>query len=327
MRAPVLFLCVLGYAVVVGCGSVGEPLYPAVHIPTQISDLTAVERGSRIDVTFTIPPLTTEGLTLTSIGSVDLRVGPNASPTFQPDQWSSTAQRISDVATPAGPGFIRAPVPAQQFIGQDVVIAVRIGNSKGRFSSWSNPAVLHVGQPVATPAGLKAEASAQGVELTWTAAPDVQFRLYRKAAEEKQPSLLGSSGQPNYLDSTAEYGKAYEYYVEGVHEKAVSDTAGPVAITPKDTFPPAVPAALTASAGLGAVELAWERNTESDFKEYRVFRAEGAGAFSQIADGLVAPSYSDRGVDSGKHYRYRVAAVDQAGNASEPSNPVEVTAP
>jgi hypothetical protein len=32
-------------------------------------------------------------------------------------------------------------------------------------------------------------------------------------------------------------------------------------------------------------------------------------------------------VESGKRYRYRVAAVDQAGNSSDPSNPVEATAP
>ena len=98
-------------------------------------------------------------------------------------------------------------------------------------------------------------------------------------------------------------------------------------ITPRDIFPPAVPAGLTASAGVGSVELAWERNTEPDFKEYRVFRAEGDGAFNQIAAGLDAPSYSDHAVESGKRYRYRISAVDQNGNVSEPSSPVEVTVP
>jgi fibronectin type 3 domain-containing protein len=75
------------------------------------------------------------------------------------------------------------------------------------------------------------------------------------------------------------------------------------------------------------VELAWERNTEPDFKEYRVFRAEGDGPFHQIAAGLDAPSYSDHAVESGKRYRYRISGVDQNGNASEPSSPVEVTVP
>ena len=92
-------------------------------------------------------------------------------------------------------------------------------------------------------------------------------------------------------------------------------------------FRPAVPTGLNASAGVGAVELAWDRNTEPDFKEYRVFRAEGDGAFALIAGGLDAPIYSDHGVESGKHYRYQVVASDQPGNASQPSAPVEVTVP
>ena len=91
--------------------------------------------------------------------------------------------------------------------------------------------------------------------------------------------------------------------------------------------PPAIPAGLTVSAGLGSVELAWERNTEPDFKEYRVYRSEAEGPFAQIAAGLEAPSYSDHNIESGKRYRYRVQALDQAGNASEPSDPVEAIAP
>ncbi len=115
--------------------------------------------------------------------------------------------------------------------------------------------------------------------------------------------------------------------MEAFHDKTVSEIAGPVSVTPKDIFPPAVPTGLTASIGIGSIEMAWERNTEPDFKEYRISRAEGSGAFVQIAAGLEAPTYSDRNVESGKHYRYRITAVDQSGNASEPSNPVEATAP
>jgi fibronectin type 3 domain-containing protein len=218
-------------------------------------------------------------------------------------------------------------VAAQQFIGQDVIVGVRLANSKGRLSDWSNFATLRIEEPLATPANFKVADVPQGVSLTWTEPAVSQFRVYRKTAQDKQPSLLATTQEPNYLDSTTEYGKTYEYHIEGVHEKTVSDLAGPLSITPKDVFPPAVPTGLTASAGIGSIELAWERSTEPDFKEYRVLRSEGGAAFVQIAAGLEAPSYSDRSVESGKRYRYRVAAVDQAGNSSEPSNPVEATAP
>ena len=57
------------------------------------------------------------------------------------------------------------------------------------------------------------------------------------------------------------------------------------------------------------MELAWNRNTEANFKEYRVMRAEEGGPFVEIAHGLDAPVYSDHAVQSGKHYRYEVLAV------------------
>ena len=71
---------------------------------------------------------------------------------------------------------------------------------------------------------------------------------------------------------------------------------------------------MTASIGIGAVELAWNRNTESSFKEYRVSRAEEGGPFAEIARGLDAPVYSDHNIQTGKHYRYQVVAVDQDGH-------------
>lgn len=304
----------------------GEPLYPALNIPTQVSDLVAVERGDQLSIYFTIPPLTTEGLPIRAIGSVELRVGPNPSSGFNVDQWATSAKRI-DLPAPFQPGPIRASVPVQEFIGKEVVIAVRAGNAKGRMSAWSSLYTVAMEQPLIKPADFRAEPSPQGVRLTWNALNENSFRVFRKTDQEKEPSVLATSDKPEYVDTSTEYGKEYEYYVQGVHDKAESDVAGPAAITPKDIFAPAVPAGLTVSAGVGAIELAWERNTEPDLKEYRVYRSDDNGPFVQIAEGLEGPSYSDRKIESGKHYRYRVAAGDQAGNISEPSEPVEIIAP
>src|ERR1700677_1254299 len=71
-------LCIL----LVGCGSIGEPLYPALRIPSRVNDLVLVEHGDNLDIFFTIPPLTTEALPLKEIGAVDLRVGPGSSNGF-----------------------------------------------------------------------------------------------------------------------------------------------------------------------------------------------------------------------------------------------------
>jgi hypothetical protein len=301
-------------------------MYPALNIPTRVSDLTAIERGNKIDIHFTIPPLTTEGLTVKEIVSIELRVGPNAGPGFQTDPWASGADRIP-VTPPSQPFAVHAEVPIQKYIGKEVVVAVRAGNARGRMSDWSNIIVLPVEQPLPTPTAFEAQPVPEGVRLTWTAANTATFRLFRKSGTDQEPSVLGNSDKPEYIDTATEYGKTYEYYVEGMHNKTESEITGPKTITPKDKFAPHVPVGLNASAGIGSVELAWERNTESDFKEYRVYRAGPDGAFTQIAEGLDGPSYSDRKVEAGKRYRYRVTALDQTGNESVPCSPVEIIAP
>ena len=99
-----------------------------------------------------------------------------------------------------------------------------------------------------------------------------------------------------------------------------------LAITPADIFPPAVPGALTAEPGVGAIELAWDRNAEPDFRGYNIYRSVEDGPFEKIASLIEAPAYSDRQVEAGKRYRYAVTAVDQVGNESERSTVAEATA-
>jgi hypothetical protein len=325
MRALAVIVCAVGVAWLAGCGSIGEPLYPAVHIPSRVTDLAVVEQGNNLDITFTIPPLTTEGLPLKEIGGVELRVG--ASPNgFNLDEWTKTSTRI-DVPTPEKPGPVQAMIPVSKFIGSVVIVAVKITNPKGKDAGWSDTKIFDVQPPLADPANFHVAADPKGVALTWSASGTSEFRIYRKTEQQQKPVLLATAPEPNYIDISAEYGKAYQYSIQAVRGTVESDVVGPEDITPIDTFPPAVPSGLTASVGLGAVELAWTRNTESDFKEYRVLRSEEGGPFVEVARGLDAPIYSDHGIQSGKHYRYEVLAVDEGGRPSAPSAPVEITAP
>jgi hypothetical protein len=308
-----------------GCGSIGEPLYPALKIPARVIDLSVVEKGPNFDFDFTIAPLTTEGVQLKEIGSVDLRVGPNPSDGFNLDEWLKTSTRV-DVPTPDKPGPVHAEFPVASFIDKDVVVAVRVTNPKGRDVGWSDFKTVHVDPPLAIPADFHVAATAKGVQLSWRSAGISEFRIYRKTEQQPRPILLATATESPYLDISAEYGKTYQYSVQGARGTVESDVAGPQSVTPVDTFAPEVPSGLTASVGLGAVELAWTRNTESDFKEYRVLRSEEGGPFVEIARGLNAPAYSDSTIQSGKHYRYEVTAIDEIGNLSMPSAPVEITA-
>jgi hypothetical protein len=326
MRTMAVILCAPFCALLAGCGSIGEPLYPALKIPARITDLAVVERGADFDFDFTIAPLTTEGIPLKDIGAVDLRVGPSPANGFNLNEWLATSTSVV-VPTPDKPGPVHAELPVAKFIGQEVLVAVRVTNPKGRDAGWSEFKTLQVEQPISTPTDFHVAATAKGVELTWRAPGIAEFRIFRKADLQLKPILLATATESPYVDISAEYGKTYQYSVQGVRGKAESQLAGLENITPIDKFPPEVPSGLTASVGLGAVELAWTRNTEPDFKEYRVFRSEDGAPFVEIARGLEAPTYSDRSIQSGKHYRYQISASDQIGNLSAPSVPVEIAAP
>jgi fibronectin type 3 domain-containing protein len=208
-----------------------------------------------------------------------------------------------------------------------VAVAVRLVSPRGRASDWSNVVNINVEPPLDKPTALHVEAVPDGVRISWTAPGANTFRVFRKAPLEKEATLLALAEKPEYIDTNTEYGKLYEYSVQATHEQNTSDVAGPESVTPIDKFPPRTPVGLTASTGVGAIELAWERNTEPDFKQYRVYRSEEGGPFAKIAEGLDSPNYSDRSIAAGKHYRYQITAEDLSGNESKPSEPVEALLP
>lgn len=331
MRALALILYAAGLAMLAGCGSIGEPLYPALRIPSPVTDLRVLEHGDNLDIDFTIPPLTTEGLPLKEIGGVDLRVGPAPS-NLNIDEWSKTATRV-DVPTPDQPGPVQAMVPVGKFVGVDVVVAVRLTNPKGKDAGWSASKTFKVQAPVADPTNFHVAADPKGVALTWSASGPAQVRIFRRTEQQgkpeppQPPALLATATEPNYVDISAEFGKTYQYSIQAVRGDTESNVVGPETITPVDIFPPVVPTGLTASVGIGSIELAWNRNTDADFKEYRVLRSEEGGPFVEIARGLEAPVYSDHNVQSGKKYRYEVVAVGQNGRVSAPCAPAEMTGP
>jgi fibronectin type 3 domain-containing protein len=300
-------------ALMAGCGYPGDPKPPALEIPSRVTDLRAAEYGGNILVEFTLPALTTEGLALTKVKAVELRVSTGA-----------TSGSVNLKASTPGP--IHDQIAANEWVGKDVVLTVRATGPKGKTSEWSNAVPLSVGVPLGVPANLVAENVADGVRLRWQG-NGPRYRVFRSLSDQT-PDRLAESDQPEYVDRTTNYGSMYKYFVQAItaDDLRQSEISVVVAITPRDDFPPAVPAGLSAVAGVSAIELAWERNTEDDFRGYNVYRSTEGAAFEKVAALIDAPAYSDRQVEAGKRYRYAVSSVDQAGNESRRGEAVEVTA-
>lgn len=293
-------------------------------IPQPVADLTAVERAGQLVIAFTAPALATDGVSLHTLKQADLRIGAEG-----PD-WESSARRIENNVVEPGPAHV--DVPVRDWIGKEVLIKVRTAGKHGRFSEWSNGVHMKLLPPLAQPS-LKVEASAEGVRLTWTPEPEsaAEYRVMRLGPADQQPAVIANVKKPAYTDILAEYGKHYQYAVQASvkigDSEAQSEISETQAITPIDIFPPAVPSGLTAIAGTGSIELSWNPDTEPDLRGYHVFRAMGDGPFERIGELVETPAYSDHALQSGKHYRYQVSAVDQTGNESQRSGIAETTAP
>ena len=302
-----------------GCGYVGEPLPPALNIPVAIAGLTAAQRAGQVVIRFTIPSLTTEQLPLDVVEEVELRVGVNRAEPFDINTWAASARRVG--VAKLVPGEVIASTLSTEWTGSEIVVGARMRGGKGRWSQWSNLVSLPIVEPAPTPSAVKAESIPAGVKISWTAPAGLKFRVLRGE------SVLAETATNDYADATAEFGKEYVYQVIALRGAAESEPAPAVTITPLDTFAPATPAGLTLIAGTRSIELAWERSTESDFKSYRVYRAEGDGAFAVIAAEIEGPSYSDRTAESGKRYRYSLTASDLSGNESPRAAPVSIITP
>lgn len=281
------------------CGYQGDPQAPSLKIPVAITDLSAVERGSKLIIDFTIPKRSTDNLELKGEPYLELHVG-------------ERKQRVRSATATA-----HVEVDAAPFYTQTIKVAVKVQNDRGRDAGWSNIIDLNVVPALSKPEEFRAVAVPRGVQLTWRSV-DRQFVVFRQGPEDTALIRLGTADARAYTDETTQFGKTYKYAVQAIATPAESDLTETVAITPLDTFPPAVPTNLSVVLAPASAELAWDRVTDANLAGYRIYR-DGR----PMADTGQGPSYSDRKIEPGRKYRYAVASLSKSGIESAQSTVVE----
>jgi len=306
----VRYLLVGSLLVLSACGYVGDPEPPSLNIPVAVTDLRVVQRGSVLDVRFTLPDRSTDGLLLPRLNEVYLEA-------------SGAQIAVADFK----PGkAMTVELPVASFAGKSTVFRLRVRSHKGNWSDWSNVMEVPVLARIDPPAGLSVTATALGVAIRWSGALEVRIR--RKAVGETEARVVGAAKGGEWVDASAQFGAAYEYSAQSVDGASESAWSPVIAITPVDTFPPAAPKGLTVIVGVSSVELAWDLSTEADVAGYRVQRVlVGSDGYVVVGETTAGPSYSDRTVMSGRRYSYRVVAFDESGNVSGASDVVEAVVP
>lgn len=300
-------------------------------------------------LTWTIPTTTTDRQTIRTLGPTricrsvaDLKDCGNPvseTRTRNPAVAQSSKQKLSASYTDQLPADLQSDSPSAS-----VTYAVEVLNRDRRGAGISNRVRVPLIHTLPPPPDLQEQVTAQGIVLNWANnIPAVGphepihylYRVYRREQGEQQAKLVGevqggSNPRVSVTDTTFEWQKTYDYYVEAVTVIAEpnqpevqvegEDTPATTAFA-NDIFPPAVPSGLQAVfSGPGQqpfIDLVWAPETDIDLAGYNVYRREEGTAATKINSELVkTPAYRDTNVVSGKRYVYAVTAVDVRGNES-----------
>ncbi|HYM79536.1 MAG TPA: hypothetical protein VE377_26405 [Candidatus Dormibacteraeota bacterium] len=334
----------------VACATVGPPQPPSLDLPKPPSDLRATRKGDRVILTWTIPTLTTDRLTVRSLGPTHICRGTSdlkecGAPVGQTATQITPAVAKSAKQKPQGTYTDVIPSQAESDAPSSLVsYAVEVLNPDGRSAGLSNLVKVPLAHTLPPPADLQAHVTSQGVVLSWTGVslptpsqPRVHYiyRLYRHAEGSNEPLLVGEvAAAPEnsftLTDANIEWEKTYEYRVETVTlideanrpQVQVEGADSPeVKVFADDVFPPAVPSALQAVfSGPGQqpfIDLVWAPVSDVDLAGYNIYRhEEGATPLKLNTELVKTPAYRDANVVSGKKYVYSVSAVDIRGNES-----------
>lgn len=240
-----------------GCASPGEPAERRPPVPTAVSDLSALQSGNTVALTFTLPRETLEHRLLKQPPDIEIYRSFSAATPPGPFLAPSLVVTIPSalVSHYEQDGQIRYADRLtvdilKQYAGQTASYLVRTRASRKRDSPDSNLVRLPIYAAPEPITDLKAQLAPSAISLTWTApqqtplgpAPAIrEYRIYRAeissiasggqpAARQQEFPMGGARGAAprmekidatetsSYRDSRVEVGGTYQYFVRSVVE-------------------------------------------------------------------------------------------------------------
>ncbi|MFQ3560365.1 PA14 domain-containing protein [Streptomyces gramineus] len=212
--------------------------------------------------------------------------------------------------------------------GETYYYEVRAYDRTGNVSTGSSdqPVVSADRTAPAVPAGPSTLAEAGGLRVRWsTVAGAAAYRVYRATGAQGTYSLVGTTGQVSYLDTTAAEDVGYSYRVTAL-DAAGNESGRSVAVggTRRDLTPPSAVTGVTAVPTEYGFEVSWDANPTPDLARYVVRRGELWGddeekvcsLYPGYHVGADTTSYAYTTLPDGEESCFIVDAVDGAGNSA-----------
>ncbi len=334
-----LVICLLFFS---ACGKVGDPLPPIPKAPLIVNELAATQQGTSIIISFPVAKQTRTDK-LKRVDIYRLIEPDNAPAGITAEDYATRAALIASLPEeqlPTNVSVITYVDPIDFKVANDQMryrYAVRLINLDDRPADLSNYASLTPLSTVAEPPlGLQATITQTQVEITWQPpaanlngsqpANVLGYNLYRR--DGQQLTLINKTPlkEPRYVEKQFQFGTRYDYLVRALSlpragaplsEVIESNESLPLAVTPKDTFPPTAPTSISIASRGGIISLFWPPNAEPDVIGYNIYRSEDEQTWAKITPRPITTiTFADRQVQIGKRYFYQIAAVDNAGNES-----------
>jgi fibronectin type 3 domain-containing protein len=339
-----------------GCGKRKPPLPPIERVAQRV-EISGFQRGNKILLSWTMATRNASDGSLLNIRRADIyRLAEplNSTSDLSEEDFASRSTLIKSVPI-EDTDFARKQLSytdSLTFAGQPakLIYAVRFVNASGQKAAFSNFLVIEPTAKVAqAPADVKLTVNQNAVVLNWDAptanidnsqpANIIGYNIYRIDDEKDSVRLLNASPITNseYADKFFEFEKSYTYFLRTVSlgadsEPTESADSNNVKTTPKDTFPPSAPSAVTIAASPNTISIFFATNPENDIAGYRIYRSNDPNLpkaeWSLLTPQLLTTNtFQDTNIESGKKYFYYLTAVDKFGNASNPSESVSEIAP
>jgi len=254
-----------------------------------------------------------------------------------------TSFALPEVAKAVGRLYVDKNAP----IGKSVYYRFQIVDNLGKPTGKNIQGKVNL-KPMMPPAPdqLEVENKSRKVTLKWHYVPYgtpkaqnvIRFQIYyRKEGNSNfklaNPEFIARTIQKtqfHYIFKVPKAGQSYEFVVRAVDfTEQTSEPSKIKKTTITENVPPSIIKNVKARATSGySSQLTWPVSTELDLQGYNIYRASGdSREYKRINERLIPPlepAYRDSALTPGTLYRYKIAAVDTAGNIGTKSNAANV---